>query len=127
QHRPRGRVITVYAAKGGCGKTTIATNLAVVLNADGARSVCLVDLYLEFGDVAVSLQLTPARTLIDAVDDGHIDEGNLLNLVTNYRPSLDCVLAPIEPGDADRIPAAFVGELLEALTSSYEFVVVDTP
>ena len=63
----RAKIITVFSAKGGSGKTTVAINLAVALNDGGARQVCLVDLDLAFGDVAISLQLTPTRTLIDAL------------------------------------------------------------
>ena len=59
----RGQVVTVFAAKGGCGKTTMATNLAAALADGGKRRVCLVDLDLAFGDVAIAMQLTPARTL----------------------------------------------------------------
>jgi pilus assembly protein CpaE len=125
--RPRGRLVTVFAAKGGCGKTTLATNLAAVLNDDGAHSVCLVDLDLEFGDVAVSLQITPAKTLIDAVDIGHLDPINVSVLLTSYRPALNCVLAPVEPGDAERIPTELIGQLLDALLHTHEYVVVDTP
>jgi pilus assembly protein CpaE len=125
--RPRGRLITVFAAKGGCGKTTLATNLATVLNDDGAHSVCLVDLDLEFGDVAVSLQLTPATTLIDAVDLGHVDPISVSGLLTPYRPGLNCALAPVEPGDAERIPVEIISQILDSLLNTHEFVVVDTP
>ena len=125
---PNGRIVTVFSAKGGCGKTTLATNLAVVLNAGGERRVCLVDLDLEFGDVAISMQLAPTRTLIDAVAaGGNIDTDNVGHLLTPYRPGLDCVLAPVEPGDAGKIPGALVTELLEVLSRRYDFVVVDTP
>ena len=51
-----GRVITVFSAKGGVGKTTVSTNLAAELASDGSR-VLLVDLDLAFGDVAISLGL----------------------------------------------------------------------
>ena len=57
QHR--GRVVTVFSAKGGCGKTTLSTNLAAALADGGRREVCLVDLDLAFGDVAIALQLFP--------------------------------------------------------------------
>ena len=65
---PLGEVVTVFSAKGGTGKTVVSTNLAIALNANAARRVCLVDLDLEFGDVAISLQLAPTRGIIDAVD-----------------------------------------------------------
>ena len=125
--QPRGGLVVVFAAKGGCGKTTVATNLATVLNDDGAHSVALVDLDLEFGDVAVALRLTPARTLVDAVDLKRLDPLNVGGLLTPYRPNLNCVLAPVEPGDAEKIPVERVAQLLEALLATHEYVVVDTP
>jgi pilus assembly protein CpaE len=129
EQRSAGRVITVFSPKGGSGKTTISTNLALALHADGTRRVCLVDLDLEFGDVAISLKLAPARSLIDAVTTGP-DEGDdavLQALITEYRPGLDCVLAPIQPGAAEQIPVEVVADLLALLRMHYQYVVVDTP
>ena len=65
----RGRVVTVFSAKGGCGKTTLATNLAAALADSGKGSVALLDLDLAFGDVAIALQLFPSHTIADAVAD----------------------------------------------------------
>ncbi|PZS32131.1 MAG: MinD/ParA family protein [Pseudonocardiales bacterium] len=125
---PGGKIVTVFSAKGGTGKTTVATNLAIVLNADGARRVCLVDLDLAFGDVAISLQIAPARTLIDAVEAVGLTDDDLVDLLTTqFRPGLDCVLAPVGPGDAEKVPPWLVGELLVLLRRRYEFVVIDTP
>jgi pilus assembly protein CpaE len=123
-----GKIITVFATKGGCGKTTMATNLAVCLHGGGSRRVCLVDLDLAFGDVAISLRLVPKRTLADAVAmSGELDETGVAGLLTRFRPGLECVLAPVEPGDAERVPAALVGKLLEVLRGMFDYVVVDTP
>jgi pilus assembly protein CpaE len=123
-----GKVITIFSAKGGCGKTTLATNLAVALHAKGARRVCLVDLDLAFGDVAISLQLEPRRTLVDAVAMGeNMDTTGVAGLLTSFRPGLECVLAPVEPGDAEKVPAAVIDDLLEMLRGMFDFVVVDTP
>jgi pilus assembly protein CpaE len=69
----QGRVVTVFSAKGGCGKTTTSTNVAAALAAGGARRVCLVDLDLAFGDVAITMQLFPVRTIADAVNLGKLD------------------------------------------------------
>ncbi len=55
-----GKIVTIFSAKGGVGKTTLSTNLAAYLASTGARTL-LVDLDLMFGDVAISLQLTPAQ------------------------------------------------------------------
>jgi len=125
---PRGQVVTVFSAKGGTGKTTISTNLAVALAEGGTYRVCLVDLDLAFGDVAISLQLNPRRTVVDALSLGEeLDSAKVASLVTNYSPGLDCILAPVEPGDAEKIPASLVAEILALLGGMYDYVVIDTP
>ena len=124
---PRGHVVTVFAAKGGCGKTTLATNIAVSLNQTGQR-VCLVDLDLAFGDVAIFLQLTPTRTIVDALGLGDkLDARKVSSLLTSYRPNLDCILAPVEPGQAERIPVTLTASLIDVLSGMYDYVVIDTP
>ncbi|MFD7156082.1 CpaE family protein [Kribbella sp. NPDC059898] len=124
----RGRIITVFAARGGCGKTTVATNLAVILCALGTRRVCLVDLDLEFGDVACMLGLRADRSMCDAVQSaGPLTLEQVAALMTPFRPSLDCLLAPTGPGDATQIPHTLVSELLSLLPALYDYVVIDTP
>ncbi|SFR26693.1 pilus assembly protein CpaE [Lentzea waywayandensis] len=126
--RGHGQVITVFAAKGGCGKTTLAVNLAAVLAAGGERSVCLVDLDLAFGDVGICLRAEPVRTIVHGLGMvGHVDAAGASSLLTACRPGLSALLAPVEPGDAERIPATLVSELLEVLPTMFDFVVVDTP
>jgi pilus assembly protein CpaE len=107
-YRP-GQVTVVLGASGGCGKTTVAINLATVLAAAGAQ-VCLVDLSLDTGGMAGALTLDPVSPL-----------------VTPYQPGLDCALAQAKPGDAERFTPTFVAELLVALEGEYDHVVVDTP
>lgn len=57
----RTRVISVYAAKGGVGKTSIAAELAtcLALTSNGRRKfrVCIVDYNIDFGDIASTLDL----------------------------------------------------------------------
>ncbi|QNE18330.1 AAA family ATPase [Kribbella qitaiheensis] len=130
-----GQLITVFAAKGGCGKTTLATNLATVLHDRGAHRVCLFDLDLEFGDAAGVLGLRSERSMMDALsydaagDPSYADltPAGALKLMTPYRPGLDCLLAPTRPGEAALIPVSLVSRLLEVLPLLYDFVVVDTP
>jgi len=122
-----GQVVTVFAAKGGCGKTMLAVNLGVALARLGVRRVCVVDLDLSFGDVAISVQLDPLRTILDALPmAGHLDESGAASLLTRYQPGLDMLLAPVTPGDAEKIPPRLVGELLAVLRGMYDFVVIDT-
>ena len=129
--RPRadGQVFSVFGAKGGCGKTTVAINLAVALQRNGNRRVCLLDLDLDCGDIAAVLNLDTSQTL--ALLAGQRDVGELLDtgdLITSLASTgLDCILAPVAPGDAERIRPAKIGRLLRALVSRYDAVVVDLP
>src|SRR4051794_19049712 len=123
----RGQLITVFSPKGGVGKTTLAVNLAVALSDGGARKVCIVDLDLAFGDVAITLQLFPARTIADAVHlESGLDFAVLEPLLTNYHDQLWALVAPVQPDAKDAIPASMVGRILSLLKSNFDYVVVDT-
>lgn len=121
-----GKVITVFANKGGVGKTMLSVNLGVALARSGHR-VCVVDLDLPAGDVALSVLLDPDRTLADAVSmAGHLDVTGATSLLTGYQPGLDMLLAPVTPSEAEKIPPSLVGELLAVLRGMFDYVVVDT-
>ena len=118
----------MFAAKGGCGKTTLAINLGVVLAMGTGQRVCIVDLDLAFGDVAISMQLDPARTVVDALPmAGHLDTTGAASLLTRYRPGPGDAAGAGHPRRRREDTPALVGELLTVLRSIFDFVVVDTP
>ncbi|GAB1640781.1 AAA family ATPase [Krasilnikovia sp. MM14-A1259] len=122
------QVFTVFAGKGGVGKSTVAVNLAMTLADNGRRRVCLVDLDLQFGDVGIMLQLPPERSVADAVGmAGRLDEDGVSSLITAYRDGVDVLLAPAGPAEGDQVGRELVGELLDVLAPMYDYVVVDTP
>jgi len=122
-----GKIVIVFNAKGGCGKTTISTNLGTYLASTGAR-VLLVDLDLAFGDVAISLQLRPSASVSDLVAmSGHLDAQGLGSVVTKHDSGLDTVCAPSQPREADGIPGATVSEMLRVARREYDYIVIDTP
>lgn len=123
----QGTLVTVFSAKGGCGKTTLSTNLGAALAKGGRHEVCVVDLDLAFGDVAIVLQLFPAHTIADLVGLGEsLDASALTSLLTPHSPGLTTLVAPVEPGTGE-IPPALVAAALRLLKEQFEFVVVDTP
>ncbi|WP_413248353.1 AAA family ATPase [Sinomonas flava] len=121
----RGRVIPVMSPKGGVGKTTIATNLAVGLARVAPLSVVLVDLDLQFGDVASGLMLTPERSVLDAVS-GPVDSLSLKTYLTPHDTQIYALCAPRNPADADRITTGSVSDLIDRLASEFQYVVIDT-
>lgn len=123
-----GKVILVFGAKGGCGKTTVATNLAAALADHAEGDVCLVDFDIDFGDVAIFLQIDPERTISDAVSmAGDLDPRAMEGIVSKYRPNMDAVLAPTRPSDAEFITPDLAAEVIRNLRQMYRFVVVDAP
>ena len=125
--QPRSRIITVVSAKGGAGKTTIATNLAVALARTVRHSTVLVDLNLQFGDVDSALNLTPAYSLADAlpsVADG--DSISLKSYLATHKSGLYVLPAPEHPAEADSVTGEQVGQLLQMLATEFTYVVVDT-
>jgi pilus assembly protein CpaE len=58
---------------------------------------------------------------------GHLDTTGAASLLTRYRPGLEMLLAPVTPGDAEKVPPALVAELLGVLRGMFDYVVVDTP
>jgi pilus assembly protein CpaE len=122
-----GRVITVFSPKGGVGKTTVAVNLALALSDNGSNRVCLVDLDLAFGDVAITLQLIPEHTISEAVEvEEHLDMSMLSTLLTRHDSGLSVLAAPTHPDAKDSISTTLVRRVLGALRGQFDYIVVDT-
>jgi len=122
-----GRVITVFAPKGGVGKTTTAVNLALAIADRGARKVCLIDLDLAFGDVAITMQLFPSHTIEEAIGgEEHIDDNLVQSLLTRHEDSLMVLAAPSLPDARDRVTSRLVSRMLRTLKQQFDYVVIDT-
>lgn len=122
-----GRIVTVVSPKGGVGKTTVATNIAVGLANRFPGGTVLVDLDVQFGDVASALDLEPEYFLPDTVSgQPSRDPMALKTILTEHRTGLYAVCAPDSPIDADSITGEDVTRLLRMLASEFRFVVVDT-
>jgi pilus assembly protein CpaE len=123
----RGLVIGVFSPKGGVGKTTIATNIAIGLGKIAPMSVVIVDLDLQFGDVASALYLDPQHTVTDAVSPAASQDSLVLKAFLTVHPgSIYAVCAPPTPVDADEITPEQISRLLEQLSEQFQYVVVDT-
>lgn len=123
---PTGRILTVFSTKGGVGKSTMATNLAVALS-ESRSSVCLVDLDVNGGDVAIMMQLNPIRTLNDLIAfRGEVDQNAVDTLVTPYSEHLGVIAAPVHLDSPDHATTDDVARLLDALVRLYDYVVIDT-
>jgi pilus assembly protein CpaE len=121
------RLIVVASPKGGVGKTTVSTNLAVGLAQSGQGSTVIVDLDMQFGDVASALALIPEYTLPDTVHGAASTDPLVLKTFLSRHPTGLYVVAGSEsPASGDAVTAEQVGRLLDTLSREFRFVIVDT-
>ncbi len=123
----QGRIIAVFSNKGGVGSTTVATNLAVTL-ASKKKSVCIVDLVLQFGSVTTFLNLEASYTILDLVKNlKRIDRLMLDGSLVQHASGVRVLAEPFHAEDASIVKVEDVEQILDTLTQSFNFVIVDTP
>jgi pilus assembly protein CpaE len=121
-----GPMICVLGPKGGTGKTLTSCNLGVTLATRGHK-VVVVDLDLQFGDVGLSLGLTPEKTIYDlAKSAGSIDAEKLEDFLAVHPTGLRVLMGPTRPDQASAITVEFLRDIYTMLRSSNDFVIVDT-
>jgi pilus assembly protein CpaE len=122
-----GRLIAVLGLKGGCGKTLTVANVGVALAQAGHR-VALIDLDLQFGDLALAMGLRPERTLYDLVrSGGSLDEEKLEDYLITHSSGARTLLAPVSPEQAGQVTVPFLREVERLLRETHDFVLIDTP
>ncbi len=123
----KGTVIALAGVKGGIGRSTIATNLAVALQQTGLRRVALVDANTSFGDVAVMMNVTDSKTMLDAVPYlRQIDAELLNNIMAEHSSGVRLLLAPPSPQEAEVVTSDLVKQAIAVLSDLYDVVIVDT-
>lgn len=124
-----GKVIMFFSTKGGVGKSVTSTNSAVALSKITGKRVVMLDLDLQFGDVAIMFQLTPKHTIHDVIQVmDRLDEDMLRGFLTVHASSrVQALLAPIRPHEADAVTADHVKVIIKLLKKFSDYVIIDTP
>ena len=123
----QSRLVCVLGPKGGTGKTLTSTNLAVSLAQRGQR-VALIDLDLQFGDVALCLGLPPEKTVYDlAQSPGALDYDKLDSFLATHSSGVRTLIAPRRPDQASAVGAELLREIYAIMRAHFDWVVVDTP
>jgi len=123
-----GQIITVFSSKGGVGTTTLATNLAVAIQTHPHRpqSVCVVDLDLQFGSISTFFNIAAPYNIIDLAM--HMDRADALFLESalgKHGSGVRVLSETTAPADPNQAPTVAVEQILELLTHSFDFVIVD--
>ncbi len=124
----RARVVVVLGPKGGTGKTLVATNLAVAL-AEAGQAVTVVDIDLQFGDVGLTMGLSPETTVYDlALSAGrNLDAEALDHYLAKHDSGVRALLAPNRPDQASAITTELIRDVYSLLRATNDFVIIDTP
>ena len=124
----KGGVTTFISAKGGCGATTIAMNVSEILAHSFEAKVLLIDFDIQFGDVALLLDLIPGNNVMDALlQPNRVDPVFLKALITKHSSGLDVLASPADVGPLGGISPDGVTNLIDAAVESYDFVILDIP
>jgi pilus assembly protein CpaE len=123
-----GRVITVTAAHGGAGATTVASNLAIQLAETSRGYVALVDLNLQDGATALALGIAPGAGLRVALEEpGRVDELFLERTAVSVSDRLRLLAADEALEATPRPTEEGVGRLMTMLRRRFNYVIVDMP
>jgi pilus assembly protein CpaE len=125
------KLVSIVKSVGGVGATALLTQLAIRFaekEAAYGREVCLIDLDIQFGDVAFQLGLRPKLSLADLLEAGARLDGDLLRATTTDHPSgLKVIAAPIEMMPLEGMQGDHVLRIVEMATREFGTVYVDLP
>jgi len=122
-----GEIIVLYGSKGGVGKSVLATNLACSLSREVGARVALVDLDLQFGDIAVLLNLPQSQSIIDLIDNaGQLDPEFVRDMLAIGPADVRVLPTAPSPELADLVTPEHAQVILGMLKKLFDFVVVDT-
>lgn len=124
----RGRAVAFISARGGVGSTTVATSCAWIAANKFNRNVALVDFDLQFGTVALSLDLDPGAGLREALSDpDRIDDTFLDRAIVKSGERLAVLGGEESLDDAPMFESNAGLKLIGALTAKYDLVMLDMP
>jgi len=123
----RNRIVTCFSPKGGAGTTTVAVNVAVILARRAPDRTLLVDLDLQWGQVATHLNLKPSQSIADLAQDQVAQREP--ELIRSYAARHECGLwvlaAPTGPELAETVSPAVVATILGTALEAFDTVIID--
>jgi pilus assembly protein CpaE len=121
------KIISIFSTKGGVGKTTIATNLAVTIARQTKKRVALLDFDLLFGDVAIHLNVSIKTTITELIKEiNTLDEELMEEYLVTHFSGVRVLPAPVKPEYAEYVTAQHIEKIIKVLKASYHYIIIDT-
>lgn len=122
--RKRGRVVAVFGAKGGCGCSFIAANLAMLMGS----STALLDLNLQAASQDLLFGVKPRFSIADLVENlSRLDDQLIARYLVEVAPKVSLLPAPPDAAAAEEIRADHIAEVIGILRERHDYVVLDLP
>ena len=122
-----GKIFTIFGVKGGVGTTTIATNLAISLKAQSNRSVVILDLNLQLGNVPILLNVPLKYSIVDVVNNlNSIEPDTLKDMLPKDNSGINVICGPLRPEESDIITTLHLDQILNLLKVEFDFIILDT-
>lgn len=121
----RGKIISIFSPKGGVGCSTLAINLAIAMKKGANIKVGLVDASLQFGDIAVLLNVQAPRTIADLGQIDDIERDLIETVMVTHKSGVKALLAPPSPEMAELVTPKSVGQILTKMRHMFDVVIVD--
>lgn len=121
------KIISVFSNKGGIGKTSLASNLALELSRITKENIALIDLNFQMGDITTFLDLKPSFNISYMLENlDKINETFLLSTLERYKGTSLYVLAdPPYFKQADNIQPKQITKLFNILKETFSYIIVD--
>ncbi|MEW6661241.1 MAG: AAA family ATPase [Bacillota bacterium] len=127
KNKREGRFIMVFSPKGGVGKTTIATNTAIALAQQKQGKTALMDLDLQFGDVALMLNLDTKRNISElSREEDELDAELVNSYLIPHFSGVRVLIGPPIPQEAELVKPAHISNILTAAKQQMDHIVLDT-
>lgn len=127
---PSAPLVAVVRSTGGSGATSVATHLSAELakSAPDRRSACLIDLDIQFGNVASALGCESGASIVNLLESGsRLDAELLFSAAVSTGRGFDLIGAPAAITPLETIEVDQLLQLLVIARREYGAVIVDLP
>jgi pilus assembly protein CpaE len=123
------RIMAITGAKGGIGKTTFCANLAVALAQETGEPTILIDLYVQYGDVGMLLNIPPKRTMAElaSLDPSEVDEQLVADCLAQHESGLFVLFSSKVPVALDAINVPCIENVFNHLKKRFRYILIDVP
>ena len=123
-----GIIISLFSPKGGVGKSVLAVNIASEIKKMMNARVLMLDLNLEFGDLALLLNLNATTTIVNVAQTGiqSIDLDYMKSNIMTTSNGIDILPAPLKPEYAEIITPGVIQRVIEIVKDEWDYIIIDT-